>query len=325
MGETFFTTLVNLQFSSDTSKYPYLRVAALAANLVCPPEKVEDGRARLLTKTDLQGLTRKACLTQCTAAETLLEECWSILSESMATGCTDATACHAIFGKVASRVALFLTKKGKDGPEGKSFNSLRELRDIFSKDVEKLVKTGTPAKLEQRAASSAAAEKEVAKSADMADMNSPTYLAMEAGFKVGCIYTHKSTSKQFTLNAFEDEAVQFTEATLRPDEPERLTVQYSDLKKASTLFKGVMQQRITMKDCDGLFIGSHPILQTDALKCSLWQALLKGASPHSEVGVVEFFAQPTCVRAAVDISPKKLMRMHYDSKLMRVRIITHSH
>ena len=314
LGETFFTALVNMQFASDTSKFPYIRVAALAANLVCPQDKIQDGIARLLTKTDLGALQRKERLREIQAAETLLEECWSVLAESTAAGCTDATACHAIFGKVASRVALFLTKKGKDGPEGKAFASLRELRDVFSKDVESLVKTGAPARLEAKPAPSAPAQKDLAKPVDMAEMSSPKFLAIQAGFKIGCLYTQKGASKQFNLIAMEDDNVQFSEVTLRPGEPERLTVQYEDLKKSFSLFKGQMQQRIPVDA--GLWIGTHPMLAREQLKCNLWLELMKGAEPQSEVGMVEFFANPICVRAAVDIAPKKLMRMPYDSNFM---------
>ena len=59
IGEVFFRAITGTQFHSLSTKFPFIRTACLAANLICPKSKVVDGVARLLTKTDISMLSSK--------------------------------------------------------------------------------------------------------------------------------------------------------------------------------------------------------------------------------------------------------------------------
>ena len=79
LGQTFKETVVNVKFATESSKFPFLRSAMMATNLISPKDKIVDGHARLLTKSDVQSIAKKATLMQATAAEQLLAECWKSL------------------------------------------------------------------------------------------------------------------------------------------------------------------------------------------------------------------------------------------------------
>ena len=65
LGEVFWESVTHTNFPSGTSKFPYIRSAFVATNLVAPPSKVVDGVSRLIVKTDIQSLARKDNLTKC--------------------------------------------------------------------------------------------------------------------------------------------------------------------------------------------------------------------------------------------------------------------
>ena len=47
LGEGFITSVVNLQFSTATSAFLFIRTAIFACQLIAPKHKVIDGHARL--------------------------------------------------------------------------------------------------------------------------------------------------------------------------------------------------------------------------------------------------------------------------------------
>ena len=98
---------------------PLIRAVCKAANLVCPPEKIDEGFARLLVKNDIALITRKEKLLNVTAVEDMLSEAWAKVLEVIATREMVDNQAYAFFGKASARAALFLVKKGKHGIEGK--------------------------------------------------------------------------------------------------------------------------------------------------------------------------------------------------------------
>ena len=73
-GEAFIKSVAELQFKTSSSMFPYLRSALLATNICCPPEKIEDGYARLLKDTDVATMEAKDKLIQVTSVEKVLME-----------------------------------------------------------------------------------------------------------------------------------------------------------------------------------------------------------------------------------------------------------
>ena len=132
IGEVFFRALTDITFQSATSKFPFIRSACLAANLIAPKSKVIDGVARLLTKTDLIMLSNKKKILQVTAGEELLAEVWKQLNESD----IESTARNNMFGRLSSRIILFLLNKQKDGVEDCNYKKLVDIKASFTAEFQ---------------------------------------------------------------------------------------------------------------------------------------------------------------------------------------------
>ena len=131
LGETFMSAVVELKFSTVSSKFPYLRSAMIATNLAT--DKVIDGIARLVVPNDVNMLKAKDKLVQVLAAETLLEECWNHLEKATAQGeVSDHAACN-LFGKTSSGIVLFLLKKASKVLRGKTSDPCLRSKRISAK------------------------------------------------------------------------------------------------------------------------------------------------------------------------------------------------
>ena len=146
-------TIVGLQFATQTSLFPYVRNACVAANLIAPKSKVVDGVSRLLTKSDLQTLTRKDRLLHVTSAETLLSETWEQLAGLVSTGAISKRDTIIFFGKMSSRVALLLCKKAKDGIEQTVYLDFREIKNAYIQELAAVTGSAQAPQAQQAAAS----------------------------------------------------------------------------------------------------------------------------------------------------------------------------
>ena len=103
LGKTFFESLVAMQFNTASTKFLHLRTALVACNLISPKQKVIDGLARLVTKTDMLTISRKDKLLQAIAGETILTEAWDALLDGLKTDAIKWDERNMIFGRLASR------------------------------------------------------------------------------------------------------------------------------------------------------------------------------------------------------------------------------
>ena len=69
LGAVFWTAVTTSSLPGSRTKFPYVRMACVTANLICPDSKVVDGVAKLLTKTDLTAICRKSNFASMMAAE----------------------------------------------------------------------------------------------------------------------------------------------------------------------------------------------------------------------------------------------------------------
>ena len=99
-----------MTFRSAVTKFPYVRTAIVATNLISPKKKVVDGVARLIVKTTLATLSRKDNLLTVQAAEALLSESWDELQRRSGMF-KDAFSADAIYGRLSSRAVLFIFKE----------------------------------------------------------------------------------------------------------------------------------------------------------------------------------------------------------------------
>ena len=123
--------MVKVKFPSSHSMFPFIRAGCIATNLVAPPKKMLEKVARLITKSDVISLSGPNKRLQVAAAEGMMSDAWAKVRQSLDAGTMSEERADAMFGKLATRAILFLTKKGKEGIEGKSYASLKEIKDKF--------------------------------------------------------------------------------------------------------------------------------------------------------------------------------------------------
>ena len=123
MGEVFWTAVTYTEFFDKTCKYPLVRAALLLCNLTT--SKVEDGIARLLSKSDVKTAAGKNCAVAATRAERTLQEALDIV-ESI----SSIAKCLKPLGLFFVRIGLKLIGAEKKGREGTEY-SMKRIRSLF--------------------------------------------------------------------------------------------------------------------------------------------------------------------------------------------------
>ena len=114
LGEEFVTAVVNVELSM-TDKVPYVRAALVATNLVA--EKVVDGIARLLYKSDVERLKTNALKQKGFQLDKSIKSAWDAAMAAMNGGKFGQQDFDAILGKFMVRATLDVFGKQKLGPE----------------------------------------------------------------------------------------------------------------------------------------------------------------------------------------------------------------
>ena len=120
LGSEFFMKMNGLKWG-PRHKYPYISLAAIQANL--SSDKISDGFAKLLLPSALQALTGKTIRPDVDKAEKAMTEARRFAE---ALGVAENVRVRAI-ATYNIRLILFLTKKQKDGYEGREFASMDEI------------------------------------------------------------------------------------------------------------------------------------------------------------------------------------------------------
>ena len=304
LGEVFLEAVVYAQFPSSDSKFPLVRVALLAANLVCHKSKVVEGIARLLTKTDVAMLCRKDKTGAVIAAEEVLADAWARIKTQLNNKSLDEKTAYGLFGKLASRTALFLCKKGKEGLEAREFKTLKEIKVLCDQEFSN--SSSPAAHTAAEAAETNVPEKMHEAQASLEDMANPQYLAESKGFKVGQLFTEKDTKSVFKLESFDARGAKFSEQTLHGTSL-AMTVQYKDFDKSFTAFKGKLQVKLPSAVSQH-FAYAHPVLKSELAKTYCFQALVEAGESYSqaEEATVSFFLGPAEVRCKEGCKAKEL-------------------
>lgn len=145
LGQEFTETLAHMSFQEATNLFPFTRTAIWATQLTA--SKSSDGFSKMVTKSDLQTLCSPKALDQAKAAESLLADCWQVVQSQLppATAENHKKTVHLYrcFGKLCFRTTLFQLKKQKLAPDELTFQTLPEILDRFTKELQGL--TTTPA------------------------------------------------------------------------------------------------------------------------------------------------------------------------------------
>ena len=120
---------------------PFTRVSLMAANMSSPVNKVVDGIARLVTKTDVERLKSTKLRSDVEKLEAFLNKQWTTIKA----GSHPKHVVYKVFGKLAIRAVLLTLKKEKQGSEGKEYKSLVDIELQMQEDLKGVSQQLVPA------------------------------------------------------------------------------------------------------------------------------------------------------------------------------------
>ena len=306
LGEEFIQAIVSAKFPTEASTFPFVRAGLMATNLI--GKKIKNGFATLITKNDIGQWTKRHDLMNVKASETTLSSSWGKLSDLSTRQTLSVSQCNELFGRLATRMVLFMLKKQKEGPYATEFKSLTSISDKFNAELTAaLGGTAEPAAESQTEDGDKGDTSDTSKLATVSDASGPVWIAKQKGFEVGNRYFDKSEAGYgdvYELIQFSDVGAQLVECTLAPRPPIEKTVAFEDLNiKSWGLFKGKLQTKVDA-DITPYTVGTHPGLAKTVLKADLFSALMELGSEHvgCEKLAVDFFFNPFEVRAKTQVA-----------------------
>jgi hypothetical protein len=192
LGEEFITAVVDYEHSK-TDKVVHVRVAAIATNMVA--EKVVDGVARLLVKSDIEKLKSKNIHDVVLQMDARIRVAWDVGVNLLNAKMITLEAFDVIVGKFMVRSMLFVLKKQEVGPMKIVYKNIDEIRDAYissmraeSADANADLGEWTDVKITQvDAASKPSSSKDQPAALMMSvdQLNSPTHILAQRGFELG--------------------------------------------------------------------------------------------------------------------------------------------
>ena len=237
LGSEFTTSLVDIVIDKS-NLYTMVRVGLVITNL-CHEKKV-DGVAKLITKTDIKGLTSskiKLVLQEC---ELFLTRAWKQCEASS----LPVTFNWKVLGQAMIRTVLMLVKKEKLGREGKEYK-MSDIQGMFAKGM-----AG-----EETTESKAASSKDQP-ALDLDQGHTPMFLAKkQLDLKIGSTYTvQEFPNRLWTVTKLTDSEVELAWSPLL--EPSKKTIlTYKDHEIATKLkpSKARVPQLFDTNELDQLF------------------------------------------------------------------------
>ena len=196
LGKEYFQAVTEAEFSS-TNMYPLLRLGLLCCNLTAPKAKIQDGFARLVSKSDV--ITCKSKIMACVLED--LEKRMAAAWKKALSSSPQANAFKA-FGRFQVRSLLHILKKEKSGGEGASYGSLDEIMDLFNQELK------NPEA--QQVAASSASRGFVPSAMTMERAKNPMFLAsLKLKLQVDEVCTRKNhPGKLFKITKVDENGVQ---------------------------------------------------------------------------------------------------------------------
>ena len=188
LGQEYFSAVTHLVFPAKSKVYPHIRTALLATNLIS--EKIVDGVARLLTKSDVERFKSKAVMPDVENGEVAIEQGWRTLNTHLKSQQLTEGQAHGIIGRFMTRLVLKIAKKGKMGPEQRVFDSLEAIKSEFVADLREVLGPTVKIECPWSAEKSQPSEDNAASASSSAftnfsDIVDPVWHAKAAGFDVG--------------------------------------------------------------------------------------------------------------------------------------------
>ena len=323
LGEEFLAAVVNLKFM-DSAQFPRVIDAVITTNLVS--EKVVDGVARTLTKTDLNGLVAKAKLPFVKAAERHLEEAEGLCRSLRIAGISD-NWCTNEEGLFKVRVGAHLCGKGKSTFESMVHPNIEAIVRCLLKSAFDTVTASGKQILQLHLLSTQwqsvlAATTEPKQTADAqsnlaspqllsrSDVTDKAKVAGRMGFVVDTGYVFEKSlgpkSGIYKLTSIDD-IVKLDEYDVFKSAGMVVSIPFETFLKNWSVLKGEPPSVV-----DGLWthrcVAYNRQYRIDSMKCELMLAMRTYATDHPVTTEdVMLCLQPTCVRANRDLAKGALI------------------
>lgn len=327
LGEEFLRAVTDAAFPSLTTRYPHVRTALLATNLVSP--KVVDGVARLLAKADVERLRAKSSIPLLDKVEGMMAHAWEVAAKVMVSQAVSTCKTYPVLGRLHTRTILHITNKAKLGFEKLEFKSIEQIQQRFVEELMAAMPQGTtipspwakPAAKSGGGGSTAASGQQPSSSSHAAPMvatpmvntsqlSDPAWIAKEAGFVIGKPYYNKAPGSGKELYILD--AIDSTGAVLRSHDdglstPRDIKVDLSILLKKWAMFAGELPTIIPADKVDERTMAASSHFDIERQKCIAFQALTDFETASSEkLKQLAFMLNPAELRARVHIPKGKL-------------------
>ena len=324
LGEEFLVTVVNLKFMG-AAQFPRVIDAVITTNLVS--EKVVDGVARTLTKTDLTGLVAKTKLPLIKAAERHLDEA-EFVCRSLRLAGIDENWCTNEEGLFKVRVGAHLCGKGKSTFDGIVYPNIEAIvRCLLKSAFEKVNESGKtfiecvpPLSTTWHAVLAATQDtKTTAKEPSCSsgpqllsrsDVTDKVKVAGRMGFVVNTGYVFEKSSGPksgvYRLTSIDD-IVKMEEYDVFKSAGMVVSIPFETFLKNWSVFKGEPPSMVEGVWSPKCIIHSRQY-KIDAMKCELMLAMMSYATEHPvAAGDVVLCLHPTGLRANRDFAKGALI------------------
>jgi len=297
LGSSFWQGLANTPFKVKTSLFPLVRVALALANMTS--DKIEDGVARLLGKTDILKVANKT--DEAVEAEEILKDSLEIAD---AFGGIDVII--KPLGQIFSRMGLKLADREKHGRERACY-TMTQLKTLFLKDVGNDKGLDAPLQFDKWNVTAEAAveathppfNKPKPKAPSLEDHGNPVWIAGQSGFKVGKLIVEKgieiNPERIYTIFSIED-TITLHQVISYTRTPSKVTISLSEL---------VTHWTVTMTEPPVEMADPPPLpasIKLDMYKYEILKAIL-AVSEKKKLPPLAFYRRPdevrtkTCVKA----------------------------
>ena len=310
LGSQFWHALTYMSFARKMKTYPLIRVALAVTNMT--GDKVEDGVARLLGKTDANKITTNKYTEQVDKAEDILDQAVAITKPL---GGIDK--CLAPLGQLFVRVGLKLTDKEKYGREGTQ-HSYDAICKLFLDGVSAIVGQkveykdwGNESNVDETTPSTKPTIKQAASSASagaatLDDHKNASFIAGKAGFKVGSFVQQKNVDTTdgpeniFVIVSI-GAKVELHQVCSYSGDPAKASVGLDTLLTEWSVSKHEPPTQMH----DGQM---RPMsLQADRQRAVLFRALVDFDAKHAHKHSLTFWRKPDEVRTTSDIAKGQLV------------------
>ena len=303
LGETFWKALTYTEFFDKTSQFPLVRSSVLLANLTT--DKIEDGVARLLHKSDVVKVASKSMAKEVNQAEQALQESLQIVSVA-----STIEKQLKPLGLFFVRYGLKLTKREKQGREGVTY-SIQQIKETFLKDVGEIVgnvieySNWTSAeKGKDEPASSKALLKE-GPFATLNDHSDPVWIASQKGFSVGATVVERQVElhpeRLYAIFGFAGKVAQLHQIISYSNKPKKVDVALDELLKNWSVTK--TEHPIVMQEMPNL----PESVDVELHKVECFKAVMSVYNKHVNKVDLAFYRKPDEVRTRAKVQAGKLV------------------